>query len=271
MRRPSSNPGSIALGVIVALSTLVAAPRPASAQLGAIESLAGRVSDLGFYATFGTLSGGGPVESGAFGVASYGLEVLFEVGRIERTVAAPLPAADSVELHWVGMVVEQSGRRADTTFTYAVEPVAEPEPVMEEIWTFELGLGYGEISGYRASDSGVDLRGVVRELPSISLYASYAPLGMYGGLRSGFMRLEGLQLYLDDDAAPIAGAADSFLAGFLVGQVIEVLGLNFFIEGAWTVRDFPSVEWNSPPPPDFRSVDLTGWSIGTGVQFSVGG
>lgn len=246
-------------------------PGAASAQLGAIEGLASRVSDLGFYATFGTLSGGGPIESDAFGVASYGLEVLFEVGAIEREVGVRQLRADSVELEWVGMVVERSGRRADTTYTYEVVPASDPEPELETVWTFELGLGYGEISGYRSAKAGVDLRGVVRELPSISLYASYEPLGFYGGLRSGFMRLQGLQLYLDDEQPPIAGTADSFLAGVLVGQIVEVLGLNVFLEGAWTVRDFPSIEWSAPPPPDLRSIDLTGWSIGTGVQFSVGG
>lgn len=257
------------LALVVPFAALL--PGTASAQLAAIEGLASRVSDLGFYATFGQATGGGPVESDAFGVASYGLEVLFEVGSIERQVGQPQMKADSVEFRWVGMVVEQSGRRADTTYTYEVVPAPEPEPVMETVWTFELGLGYGEISGYRSSDAGVDLRGVVRELPSISLYASYEPLGFYGGLRSGFMRLQGLQIYLDDQQAPIGGTADSFLAGVLVGQVVEVLGLNVFIEGAWTVRDFPSIQWDAPPPPDLRSLDLTGWSIGTGVQFSVGG
>lgn len=255
----------------IALAAVFALPAGAAGQLGAIEGLASRVSDLGFYATFGTVADGGPIESDAFGVASYGLEVLFEVGAIEREVGVRQASPDSVQIEWVGMVVERSGRRADTTYTYEVMPAPEPEPQMETLWTFELGLGYGEISGYRASEAGVDLRGVVRELPSISLYASYAPVGFYAGLRSGFMRLQGLQLYLDDDASPITGDADSFLAGVLVGQIVEVLGLNVFVEGAWTVRDFPSVTWSAPPPPSLRSIDLTGWSIGTGVQFSVGG
>ncbi|MEK9501599.1 hypothetical protein WI372_11465 [Gemmatimonadota bacterium DH-20] len=254
-----------------ALVAVFALPVAASGQLGAIEGLASRVSDLGFYATFGTVGDGGPIESDAFGVASYGLEVLFEVGAIEREVGVREPSVDSVQIEWVGMVVERSGRRADTTWTYEVVPAPEPAPRMETLWTFELGLGYGEISGYRASEPGIDLRGVVRELPSISLYASYAPLGFYAGLRSGFMRLQGLQLYLDDDSSPITGDADSFLAGVLVGQVVEVLGLDFFVEGAWTVRDFHSVEWSAPPPASLRSIDLTGWSVGTGVQFSVGG
>lgn len=246
-------------------------PGTASAQLGVIEGLASRVSDLGFYATFGSVSKGGPIESDAFGVASYGLEVLFEVGSVERVVSMPPASSDSVELRWVGMVVERSGRQTDTTYTYEVVAAAAPQPEVETVWTFELGLGYGEISGYRATDPGLDLRGVVRELPSISLYASYEPLGFYGGLRSGFMRLQGLQLYVEGDEAPITGAADSFLAGVLLGQVVEVLGLNVFVEGAWTVRNFPSIEWSAAPPPSFRALDLTGWSIGTGVQFAIGG
>lgn len=252
------------------LAACIAFALPASGQLGAIESLASRVSDLSFYATFGTVADGGPLESDFLGISSYGMEVLFEVGTIDRVVEEAPPPEDSVVVRWTRMVVEQRGRRADTTYTYEVEPAPEPEPVLEPVWTFEMGLGYGEISGYQSASVGVDLRGVIRELPSISLYASYEPLGFYGGLRSGFMRLEGLQLYLDDGDV-VAGKADSFLAGVLIGQAWEVLGLNVFLEGAWTIRDFPSVEWDAAPPPDFRSLDLTGWSVGTGVQFSVGG
>lgn len=254
------------LGLVLCL----AGAHPAAAQLGAIESLAGRVSDLSFYATFGSVADGGALESRTFGVSSFGLEVLFEVGAIERVVEPAPPVDDSVVVRWTRMVIETRGRRADTTYTYEVEPAPEPEPVTERVWTFELGLGYGEISGYRAAGDGIDLRGVIRELPSISLYASYEPLGFYGGFRSGFMRLQGLQLYVDD-GAPLSGDADSFLAGVLLGQAWEVLGLNVFLEGAWTIRDFPSIAWDGVPPPEFRSLDMTGWSVGTGVQFSVGG
>lgn len=258
----------VALAVAAALGTVLA-PGRGAAQLGAIESLASRVSDLSFYATFGTVANGGPLESDFLGISSYGLEVLFEVGTIDRVVREAPPPEDSVVVRWTRMVVEQRGRRADTTYTYEVEPAPEPEPEVERVWTFEMGLGYGEISGYRSEQVDVDLRGVIRELPSISLYASYEPLGFYGGFRSGFMRLEGLQLYLDDGDV-VGGSADSFLAGVLVGQAWEVLGLNLFLEAAWTMRDFPSIQWDAPPPPDFRSLDLTGWSLGTGVQFSVG-
>lgn len=261
--------GRLAGAVLAAALIALLAPRPAAAQLGAIEGLASRVSDLSFYATFGSVSNGGPLESDAFGVSSYGLEVLFEVGTIDRVVRQAPPPADSVRVRWTRMVVERRGRRADTTYTYEVEPVPEPAAETERIWTFEMGLGYGEISGYRAAEEGLDLRGVIRELPSISLYASYEPLGFYMGLRSGFMRLQGLQLYVDDGEA-LGGDAESFLAGVLVGQAWEVLGLNVFIEGAWTARDFSNIQWDAPPPPDFRGLDLTGWSVGTGVQFSVG-
>lgn len=265
-RTPRVRPASLATAAAL---LVLAGPSAAAGQLGAIESLAGRVSDLSFYATFGTVSDGGPLESDAFGVSSYGLEVLFEVGTIDRIVREAPPTEDSVVVRWTRMVVERRGFRADTTYTYEVTPAPAPEPVLEPVWTFEMGLGYGEISGYRAAEAGLDLRGVIRELPSISLYASYEPLGFYGGFRSGFMRLEGLQLYVDE-GPPLAGSADSFLAGVLLGQAWEVLGLNVFVEGAWTIRDFPSIEWDGAPPPSFRSLDLTGWSLGTGVQFSVG-
>lgn len=255
----------------VVLAGVLVVPVPAAAQLGAIEALASRISHLSFYGTLGGLtSASSGLERSGLGVSSYGLEVLFEVGSIDEIVGPAPPPTDSVVVRWTSMMVERRGRRADTTYHYEVVPAPASAPETRAIWLFELGLGYGQTVGFQASDPSRDLRGMVRDLPSISLYASYAPVGFYAGLRSGFMRVQGLQVY-EDDASVVHGEADSFLAGAMVGQSFAVLGLDLFIEAAYTVRDFSSVTWDAVPPPSLRSLDLSGWSIGTGVQFALGG
>ncbi len=63
----------------------------------------------------------------------------------------------------------------------------------------------------------------------------------------------------------------------MLGQSVEVLGINVFIEGAYSVRYFPSIEWRtvefgaSLAPNLPRELSFSGWSIGTGIQFGVGG
>lgn len=61
------------------------------------------------------------------------------------------------------------------------------------------------------------------------------------------------------------------------GWLCELLGINVFFEAAYSVRHFPSVEWRTvsfgaPLAPNLpRELSFSGWSIGTGIQFSMGG
>jgi hypothetical protein len=252
------------------LATL--APAPARAQFGIFDALASRFSDVSFYGTAGgLLPGSDDIEAGR--LWSFGIEALFEIGTVTREVGpAPAAPADSVELRWTGREVVRRGATADTVDTYAVDEV-EPEPApTETIWTFEIGLGYSQLSGFDASTPGLTLKGSVRDLPSMSLYATYEPLGGYFGLRSGFMRFQGLQV-IDAEGVAYEGDAESFLAGFALGQAFEVHRLFVFAEGAYTFRFFPSVSWGGgvPPAGTPREISLSGWSVGVGVQFGVGG
>ncbi len=259
----------VATRFVLLVGALLVAPNPAAGQYGFLGSLANRFSDLSFFANVGGLS---PEHDRvrSDGMKSFGLEILFEVATLRREVGpAPVPD-DSVRIVWREMRVERTAEGVDTINIYDIEQVSASVPLVD-VWTFELGLGYGQASGFEAREPSIELKGAVRSLPAVSLYASYDAWGTYFGLRSGLMEVSGLQVVAEDGSAT-AGSAQSFMAGLLLGQAWAVAGMNLFIEGAYLVRDFPSVEWNGTPPPGTpRSMNLSGWALGAGVQFGVGG
>jgi hypothetical protein len=253
------------------------APGPVSAQLGAIEAFARRVTDLSFNAHMGGLAPeSDDVRADRAGLRSFGLELLFEIGTVERPTGPAPAVTDTATLTWTEMIVEAGPDGVDTTYVYEVREPSRPEPPTRAIWTFEMGIGYSQLYGFDAGDPTFDMRGQVRDLPAATLYATYEPLGFYFGLRSGFMQIQGLQVY-NAAGDVFAGKADSFLLGGLVGKSTEILGINFFLEGAYSIRSFPSVEWRSVQmgisldrglP---RELSFDSWSIGTGIQFGMGG
>ena len=251
---------------VVVLAAML--PSPASAQYGFLGSLGSRFSDLSFFGEIGWLKSSDEGISGEK-VRSFGMEVLFTVGTVTReTGPAPTPE-DSVRLVWRESRVERTAEGVDTVDIYDVERIETSAPI-ETVWTFELGLGYGQLTGFDTSAEGLELKGAVRNLPAVSLYASYEGSGTYFGVRSGLMEFTGLQI-VDGEGGSWAGDGRSFLTGLLVGQAWSVAELNFFIEGGYTIRDFPSVEWSGTPPPETpRSIDVSGWSLGTGIQFGIG-
>ena len=264
-----------ARALAVTALALVTLPAPADAQFGVFDALARRFSDVSFFGSAGgLLPESDELRSGT--TTSFGVEVLFEIGSIERTLSASgrqdaEPPADSVVIRWTRMEVIRNADGVDTVYTYEVERRPPPSPPTETVWIFELGVGYGQLAGFDARDRSLDLKGSIRSLPFLSLYGSYEPIGVYGGLRSGFMTTEGLQVF-DSEGTVFSGDADSFLAGVVLGYSIEVLGINIFAEGAYTVRDFPSVEWKGGTLPAGipREMSLSGWNLGGGIQFSVG-
>lgn len=261
--------GGIAL--LLAIGGLATGRAPGHAQIGIYDALARRFSDVSFFVNAGGLAPASDhLRDGR--LTSYGIEVLLEVGGVARPLGPPPTQQDSVALIWTEMQVVRSGSRVDTTHTYEVQPIVQRAP-MEPIWTFEVGVGYGQLTGLESRTPGLDLKGAVRDLPTLSLYATYEPLAAYFGVRSGFMKLQGLQVF-DDEGSVWSGDAESFLAGATVGRFFEILSITLFFEGAYTWRDFPSVRWSGPSPLPSglpRSLEVSGWTVGTGLQFGVGG
>jgi hypothetical protein len=248
---------------------LLAWPAEARGQIGIFDALARRFSDVSFYANTGGLVPSTP-EVRADRLSAFGIEVLVNIGGISRPTGPPV-RGDSVVIRWTGMQVVRSATGVDTVHTYEVRPGVVRQPA-EPIWSLELGLGYGQMAGFGSNIPGLDLKGAVRDLPTVSLYASYVPTGTYVGLRSGFMRLQSLQVY-HDDGRSWSGEAESFLGGAALGQVFDLLDLSFFAEVGYAWRPFPSIRWTGGPLPQNmpRELSLHSWTLGAGVQFALGG
>jgi hypothetical protein len=204
-------------------------------------------------------------------VRGFGLELLFDVAHVTRPDPSRRadPPTDSVRRVWTEMEVVRTEEGVDTVLTYEVERLDPPGAPADTIWELELGLGYGQISGYDLADPTLDMNVSLRELPSATLYASYAPWGNYFGVRSGYMRTHALQV-VDEGGTTFTGNADAFLAGVLTGYAFNLQQLWVFVEGAYTVRHFPSVEWDGGdalPRALPRDLNMSGWSLSTGVQF----
>lgn len=259
--------------MVLLLAGIFFSPAPVSAQFGALEALASNVSDLSFFGgTGGLLPTASPMADGKRTFA-FGVELLFEIATVDRpTPGYPEPSfQDSVGLTWTRMEVVRSPEGVDSIFHYEVgRPRPTPVP-MDTIWTVEMGIGYGQISGYDLLDPALELRGSVRDLPAATVYASYEPWSVYFGIRTGFMRTKSLQVVERETGEVFAGNAEAFLLGGLVGYAWSIGDFWAFAETAYTIRSFPSVEWSGGPLPDQvpRDLQLSGWSLATGIQFPI--
>ena len=246
-------------------------PPPAAAQLGGLEGLARRINSANFYVSHGGLAPDrDDISERGRGLRAFGVETLIEI----RTVTRPIPGTsterDTANVRWTAMEIVRRQGQADTIYHYEVETVTA-SPRSEDLWLFELGLGYGQVSGFKSGRADLDLRGSVRDLPAVSLYATYEPRNLYFGVRSGFMKLHNFQVY-DEAGEVYEGKAESFLAGGVFGYAPEWRDMIPFVEFGYTIRDFPSIDWSEDvvPPGIPRDLSVSGWSIGVGIQFSVG-
>lgn len=255
------------LGVIVV-------PAAVGAQFGPVEALAGRVSDLSFYFGTGGLTGTSSLEPNAFGVRAFGVELLFEVAQVPSTEARRRHAAAATVTREVldRIEVRHLDGRTDTTYHYAVRHIAPEYAPDDIVWTMEVGIGYGQVEGFRLRDPDIELNTTVRNLPAVTMYLTYEPAGTFLGLRTGFMRTDALQA-VDSDGNVFRGRAEAFLMGALVGLAVPLPPAYLFLEGGFTLRSFPSVEWTTAPAPLApgipRHLDVSGWNVAVGIQFPV--
>jgi hypothetical protein len=274
-RRPSrAAPWGVALVVAMAAAAM---PAGVAAQLGPIEALAGRVSDLSFYYGTGGLTQSSTLEPNPWGVRSFGLELLFEVAQIpsaearRRRAAATEQTAPERVLERLEVRVTEGG--ADTVYHYAVRPVPPPPYGPDDMtWTMEVGIGYGQTEGLSLRDPDLELNTTIRNLPALTLYLTHEPTGAYLGARTGFMRTEALQV-VDGGGQVWRGRGEAFMLGGLLGYAFPVPPAHLFVEGSYTMRGFPSVEWTVTPGPLPaalpRRLDASGWGLAAGIQFPV--
>lgn len=262
------------LAAVAAVVGVAGSPAAMSAQFGPVEALASRVSDLSFYFGTGGISAGSALETNALGLRTFGVELLFEVAQVPTAEARRRGAAwaDSTRAVLERMEVRRSGDRSDTIYHYSVERVAAPRGPDDIVWTMEVGIGYGQVEGLRLRDPELELNATLRYLPAVTLYLTYEPLGTYLGMRSGFMRTDALQV-VDPGGEVYRGRAEAFMMGAVAGYAFPLPPTFLFVEGGYTLRTFPSVEWTTTPgplPPGMpRRLDASGWAVTAGIQFPV--
>jgi hypothetical protein len=260
--------------VLLSLATLVT---PARAQIG-IEDVLGSVTDIDVsascWATKSPSLRGTDCPGGRNG---YGLEVLWELKTVH------LGRAPRVDTTWVASqktVTVRQGR-ADTVTTLTMKE--EEEETLGYRLLFELALGYSQFSGFRSADERYDLRGTVREQPSLAIYGSVEGPGVlahfspYLGVRSGLIRLSDVQLFTPadgDETTAYTGHAEVFQVGGALGIAAEAGPVSLFVEGQLNLRRFPSIDWTAGaggPIPGFlpRGLDFSGPSLSVGLQIHI--
>jgi hypothetical protein len=151
----------------------------------------------------------------------------------------------------------------------------EPPPADERRFDFDLGIGYGQMDGL-SSGPPFELHGSVRELPSVSAYATARltdRLGIYAGVRTGIITLQDAQLYVltDTSTALFTLSSTSFEFGAPLGIDVQAAGdIHLTLEAAYMRRIFNSLSYDPSsgfPSNSPRSLDLSGLSWSIGVQF----
>lgn len=151
---------------------------------------------------------------------------------------------------------------------------AGPQP--GKFWTLELALGYNYLTGFGASNKALDLRGSIRAWPEVSVYATYEKAPLHGvepyvGIHTGLVQLWHAHAY-DANGGQYDLNGETFQAGATAGAVFHGL----WAEGSYRVRDFTSIDWKFADgvktlPAGFpRALDLSGWHLRLGYQFSLG-
>lgn len=257
----------LSLGVL-----LWAWPSTAAAQFSFVEGLFKNVTDVSMYWSFASFADRPPELAGGFsdgearsaGVGGLGFEVLFAAGEFsERRRASGATG------------LEQLPDSADKDYR----------------WSAEVGLGYSELRGFESAIPDTDLRGVLRELPAVSLYITWQPAedpsaatrsiqpGWYWGVRTGLAELHGLRGYTGspDDGSPDVihiGGGSTFQLGLMAGAFVEVGSLALFVEPSYTHRNISGVEWTADAggladglP---RSLNMSTWALSVGGQLGIG-
>ena len=165
--------------------------------------------------------------------------------------------------------------RGSALLGYGIEILFALRDDPKSLWSVELALGYNYLTGFRSANPALDLRGSMRTLPELSVYATYSGFGRvepYAGVHTGLLDLWHTQAY-DSENRQYSLSSEAFQAGVTSGVVFR----GVWLEGSYRIRNFPSLDWDLPGdvaalPQNFpRSIDLSGWTLRAGYQFSISG
>lgn len=256
----------------------LAIPDSARAQLG-FESLLSGINDVAFtFTCWKTRSGFlRPTSECPSDRSGYGVEILWTLGTIPiRNAAAP----DTVWNRTGKQVRYPVSGTEDSTVVFAPKEKSAKDRGL--VVSLELGLGYGQFTGFGSRDPGFEILGAVRELPAVTAYGALNGNGLlrvlrpYLGVRSGLIHAHGFQLLAPagtDSVLAFTGTSQAFQVGASLGVAAGMDGLLLFAEYAYNARRFSSVHWTAPnvprTPADYpRVMDFSGssWSVGLQVQ-----
>jgi opacity protein-like surface antigen len=139
---------------------------------------------------------------------------------------------------------------------------------------FQFALGYGHITGFQSTQPNMDLRGVLRLTPEVSLYATRVLDGWvspYVGLHTGLISLTNMQVYLTPGDTAHSFTATALQLGATAGLALPY---NFYVDVGYRYRAFQSLEWRLPrgtlPRGWPKTLNLSAMQATVGVQFDVG-
>lgn len=212
----------------------------------------------------------------------YGIEVSYPVTK----VPFPWSHNKTVAGEWKAVrkeVINKNGK-PDTTTIY--EP-GEDTTIMSSYMLVEVAVGYSQFSGFSSVDPSFELKGAVREIPSVSVYGTFSSddessslkhFKFRLGLRSGLIQLWDVQANDPIDANTFdtyTGNAHTFqlggVAAFAFAYKKEIYP---FVEYSWMLRKFPSVQWSlaeahTMPQRFPRELDFTGPSLSFGLRIDI--
>lgn len=260
--------------IILALAVLgsVSLTHRAAAQIG-FESLLGSISDIDVSFTCWSTSADLKASDCPGRKNGYGVEVLWAITRLPLTTP-------TTKTEWVPSerTVTTSDGRTETT----VKEIQKQTRVARYSVALELGLGYGQFSGFQSADTLFEISGTVREIPSVAIYGTFEGpffkyVQPYVGVRSGLIQLKGVQLRtpaVGDSTSVYSGTGDVFQIGGVLGLTAGGDRLSAFLEGTLNLRRFSSVQWNAGAgarQPEFfpTSLDFSGPSLSLGIQIHV--
>jgi hypothetical protein len=279
---------------VFATVLVLGATTPCGAQIPLVEGVLKNVTDVGIYASYGWLRptsdiirlGTSTKQEGLYG---YGLELSLLIGAATAKKEAKVENQDKIKRDTsdkeqpdkpkttykvVEMTVttNRTTGKPDTTLKLTPE-TKPPTEKPDTTWLFELSLGYGQLVGFQAQDPTLDLRGTVREFPTVSVYASSQNSPVYFGIRSGLIGLHQTAVYEGSGRVESVGGQTFSLGGVFGLAAGLPAGLTAFAEAAYTLRYFPNLDYKTPqtnlPASYPRTLNFSGFSISAGFQIEV--
>lgn len=287
------------LSYLRCLTFLVAlTPHPLSAQFDVINKALEKIETVSVYYLYGGFKP--PSEdlttsreldyTKQTGLQGFGFEVAIQVASIPGKAVPTakcdtrwrdIPLTRKVIIDTIAITTTTKKENGNETTTREVKTTEIPRPkCREDAITFSIGLGYSQMSGFNGGSDSLDIRGALRTLPALAFYAAFnaeRSVSPYLGFSVSLEQLHSLRAYrlspTLDSATTTAfkGSGSTFGASLAGGVVVDLRRINLFLEPSYTVRYFPSIEWeadkNGTLPLNLpRRLRMSGWQIAVGLQ-----